>query len=184
MRFNRYFVLIIIITCTKVYAESSVINKKDRRSGPVHITSKKMISEDNGHLIVFTGDVVTKRDSIIIHSDTLEVHNTDNNAKISKIIAAGNVKIDNNGKCAEGEKAIYFERENKIELSGNIKAWENDNIITGDKVIFFIDDDKVVVIGNKDKRVNVTFYPKDEGSKKEQKPSKGVMRLNEGNCRS
>ena len=117
--------------------------KKKEDNEPVRITSDNMIVHNKEKLIIFKGNVVTKKGNATLYSDELKIYqgkeeggkpgsNPGNKApgiegNISKIIATGNVKIEQGERRATGQKAEYFNDEQKVVLSGNPVAWEKGN---------------------------------------------------------
>lgn len=146
-------------------------NKKEERL-PIQISSDEMLAYQEIQKFIFMGNVVTKRGDLIINSDRLESFKDPKGSDV--IIASGNVRINQGGRQASAEKAEFYEAENKIILKGHPKVWEKENVIQGTEMTFFINEDKSIVKGDKDRRVNVTFYPPQEDTqKKEKKEKKG-----------
>ena len=152
-----------------------------------------MTANNKDKIITFTGNVVTKRGDSTIYSDTLEIYYQDNkndekkdakkgpqnkasqetegfSSNVTKILAIGNVKIEQGERYATGERAEYFENEKKIVLSGNPVAWEKGNKIQGTEMIFFVDRDETIIKGSKERRVNVTIFPEDKNKPVQKKP--------------
>lgn len=141
-------------------------NKKEERL-PIQISSDEMLAYQEIQKFIFMGNVVTKRGDLIINSDRLESFKDPKGSDV--IIASGNVRINQGGRQASAEKAEFYEAENKIILKGHPKVWEKENVIQGTEMTFFINEDKSIVKGDKDRRVNVTFYPPQEDAKKKEK---------------
>ena len=186
--------LLIIFLATSAYPVFSAEPKKEDKNDSIRITSDNMTANNKKRLITFKGKVVTKRGDSTIYSDILEIYYKDkkeggkNDKKenkkssaekkkvdtakmsndISKILAIGNVRIEQGERQATGERAEYFEDQKKIVLTGNPVAWEKGNKVTGTEMIFFIDRDESIIKGNKERRVNVTIFP----DKKEGEPKK------------
>lgn len=130
---------------------------------PIEISSDRMRSDDSGQKIVFSGNVEGKWGELIIISDILEVYNPDSDIKTDQIIAIGNVKITQGEKQAEGDRAVYLDKAQKIILTGNPKAiaWEGKNTVEGKEMIFLLDSDLFVV----NERVRMKIFPKKEQGK-------------------
>lgn len=95
-----------------------------------------------------------------VYSDQLEIYNDEKEGK-DKIIARDNVRIEQDGKYAIGQKAIFYEEEQKVVLTGNPKVWENKNMIKGAEMIFFINKDDTIINSSEEKKVRATYYPKE-----------------------
>lgn len=146
-------------------------NKKEDRL-PIQISSDEMLAYQEIQKFIFMGNVVTKRGDLTINSDRLESFKDPKGNDV--IIASGNVRINQGGRQASAEKAEFYEAEKKIILKGRPKVWEKENMIQGTEMTFFIDEEKSIVKGDKDRRVNVTFYPPKEDAQKKEKKGQTV----------
>ena len=151
---------------------------------PIEITSDRMRSENQNRKIIFSGNVKSQWGDLEIQSDVLEIYtlspdrkkasannNFAGNQNLEEIVALGNVRIKKGNRRAKGDKAIYFDRQQKIILTGSPKAvaWDGENNIEGREMIFFLDRDRFVV----NERVIFKMYPKNEepGKRKKSGPS-------------
>jgi lipopolysaccharide export system protein LptA len=138
---------------------------------PVNITSDRMVADNRNRTVNFLGNVVAKREDMIIFSDQLSAVYTEQ-SKIEKIIARGNVKINQTDRTATCQEATFFQLpQQKVLMTGKPKVWQGKNIITGDKIIIFIKEDRVEVEsdkqeGGKQGRVNAIIYPGGKGFNK------------------
>ncbi len=152
----------------------------NQKQDPIEITSERMRSENNGHKIVFSGNVKSIWGDLEMNSDVLEIYSqgTPSGSKptnskftegqeLDEIIAIGSVKIIKGDRRAEGDRAIYYDKQQKIILTGKpfATAWEGKNIIKGREMIFFLEKDRFDV----NNRVRLTLFPKSQkNSKKKQ----------------
>lgn len=166
MKFTKKTYQLISIFCVlfPFTCAAEKISKEENKNIPIVITSVKMRSDQKANHVTFTGNVVAKRGSLTISSDEMTVYNIQEK-KAEKIVARGHVQIKSERRFASGDRAVYIKKEGKIVLTGNPRAWENDNEISGTKMIFFVDDDKFIVLGSKDKKMKLTFYPKQNKKK-------------------
>jgi len=138
---------------------------------PVNITSDRMVADNRNRTVSFLGNVVAKREDMIIFSDQLSTVYTEQNT-VEKIIARGNVKINQTDRTATCQEATFFQLpQQKVVMTGKPKVWQGKNIITGDKIIIFIKEDRVEVESDKQKdgkqgRVNAIIYPGGKGFNK------------------
>lgn len=122
----------------------------------IDINANVMEMNEDKKVIVFTGEVVAKKQDIILYSDKLTVYYLENKNKkkdVDTMIAEGKVKIVQLDKVALGDIAKYFRKEDMILLEGKpaiVKDSEG-NEIKGDKVIFYIKENKSVVEGSRPK---------------------------------
>ncbi|MFH0812611.1 MAG: lipopolysaccharide transport periplasmic protein LptA [Pseudomonadota bacterium] len=138
--------------------KSSTSEKPFSSSQPINITSDRMEADNRNRTVNFLGNVVAKREDMVIFSDRLlTFYNKE--GKIDKIIAQGNVKINQNDRMATCVEATFFQPSQKIVLTGKPKVWQGNNIITGEKITILLIEDKMDIEGGKQNRVNATIYP-------------------------
>jgi len=157
-------------------AEPAATAKKS--SGPVHVEADRMESLQNENAVHFTGRVVAKQDSLIIHSDSMTVYYfseeekarlpAGDTRKMKKLYATGNVELQNEGWIATSNNMEYFEQERKVFLTGHAKAWQDNNIVTGESITLYLDQGKSIVDRSQKpgERVKAFFYPGSEGESK------------------
>lgn len=118
-----------------------------------------MRSETKGDKIIFSGNVVANWSELEIRCDVMEIYNSSQGeGGADQVIAIGNVKLKKGTRRAEGDKAIYIDKDQKVILKGSpyATAWEEDNIIEGKEMIFYLETDRFLV----NDRVKMKFYPK------------------------
>lgn len=155
------FILFMSLTSLAYSQTEKKSNDLKKKKDPIEVVSEKMRSENKGEKITFSGNVFTKWGDLEIKSDTLEVFNPKGSeGGTDQIIATGNVFITRGVKKAKGDKAIYYDKEQKIILTGKIKAtaWEGTDMIEGKEMVFLLDQDKFQV----NDEVKMKFYPKDD----------------------
>ena len=94
----------------------------------VHIVSDRLEAYEQQRQVIFIGNVVAKQGELTILGDRmtifyLEGENHESNdkglgAKIDKIMVEGSVRITQKNVVATGERAVYFDEENKVILTG------------------------------------------------------------------
>ena len=96
------------------------------------------------------------------------------NQDLKEIVALGNVHIKKGDRRAKGDKATYYDKQQKVILIGSPKAtaWEGENIIEGREMIFYLDRDRFVV----NDRVLFKMFPKSEEPGKRKKPTPSAKR--------
>lgn len=157
-------------------AQTGKTKEPENDNAPLEVTSDRMRSENGGVKIIFSGNVVSYKGDLKIDSDILEVYNSEDKKETDEIVAIGNVFITRGLKKATGDKAVYFDKLQKIILTGTPKAtaWEGDDMIEGREMIFLLEKDRFVV----NERVRMKIYPKDKG---EGKPAKKGSELTNKN---
>ena len=177
--FNGYYskITIFLICFVFFYTCNSKTHAKEKES-PTRITSEKMEVDNKKNVIIFTGKVfVTKgrveirADRLVLHPENKKIKTNDSSeksnllgtGKMEKIIATGNVLLNQDRKkFATGDKLDFDEKNRIAILTGNAKAWEGKNQVIGDKIIMYLNEDKTIVHGTKNRRVHVTLHPKEQ----------------------
>lgn len=138
---------------------------------PIHIEADRMVSLKNDNAVLFTGKVDARQGQMVIRAAEMTVYYLSNEEKVKlpqseerslkKLLATGNVEIQNDGMTGTGDKMEYYEAERKMILIGNSKVWQDNNLVTGHTVVVFLDQGKSVVERGEKKgeRVKAFFYP-------------------------
>ncbi len=178
-RASYVWVAILLFVCVfKVffaYADDSTTNpatNPEKDSRKIHITSDRLVADNQAMLAEFIGNVVATRETDVITADRLKifykkgVDKKENPAAgeemIEKIVANGNVVIKFDDKVAVTQQAVYTAETGIIILTGpNSKVTSGNNFISGEKITMYRSDDRMIVEGGKEKRVEAVFYSKD-----------------------
>jgi lipopolysaccharide export system protein LptA len=149
---------------------STVLVQMDKRGGtvPVSITSARLTYTDDQHRAHFEGGVVARSAEVAITADHLDAfmiprsQASANQAlkgqgQLDRIVAEGNVSIQEPSRRARGEKLVYTAAEDKFILTGGSPSIfdAEHGKITGDSLTFYKHDDRVLVEG-KDTSPTVT----------------------------
>jgi len=172
-----FFVILFLISGFLVPgfgASQGLLDKgtKHNKNKPIEIVSDRMRSEDGGKKIIFSGNVIGTWGELTITSDILEIYNSEKTEnQTDEIVAIGNVVITKDKKRAQGDRAVYLDKLQKIILTGNphATAWEEKNIIEGKEMIFLLDQDRFVV----NQRVRMKLFPKKKQTQAQKKDDKG-----------
>ncbi len=132
---------------------------------PIVITSKRMEAQKLDDTVTFVDDVVLKKEAMTLNSDRLIVRYDPAAKGVREIEALGNVVVNQEGRVAMGEKAVYYSREEKIVLTGNARIVENENKLGGERIILFLRENRSVVEGG-----NVLFYQDKTDDRKGKSP--------------
>lgn len=149
----------------------------------LEITSDKMRTENNGRKIIFTGNVRGTWEDVVLTSEILEVYtqpaektgkpaatkgdDPSRGQELEKIIALNNVDVVKGTKRARGDKAVYYDKEQKMILTGtpHATAWEKENILEGPEMIFYMNEDRFEVTNG----VKLILFPKSSEVKRMEK---------------
>jgi len=149
--FNKSLFIIILyllILFNLARGENSLldaINKGPNRDVPIHITSDRMEGFNKKNLVIFYGNVKATRADTTIWADRMDISFDREEKKIDKIVAFGNVKVNQEDRNAVASKATYFENSKKIVLEGNPKLWQKEDILKGDRITLFLNEDRMLV---------------------------------------
>lgn len=170
-----YMLISILIGATVLsfpaFAESTQKDPLAPENKKLHITSDKLVSNQNELYIKFIGHVKAVHGETTINSDQLKVfYSKGNNEKqepgkenIKKIVATGNVVITLNNGLAECDRAVYLTKTKTITLTGKtVRLLSEKNNITGKKITIYQETGQIVIEGNSDTRVNAFFEPEND----------------------
>ena len=117
------------------------------------------------NLIIFKGNVMARQKDVVIYADSIEAVVMEGGKGIEKVIAGGNVKIQQGVRVASCQKAVFYNLDQKVFLTGDPKVWEGDNIVSGDEIVFDIEKNRVEVKGRPGGRGKAKIYPGGEFEK-------------------
>ncbi len=129
------------------------------KSQPIDITSDKVEAFWKENLIIFKGNVIARQKDMVIYADSVEALIVEDGKGIERVIAGGNVKIQQGLRVANCGKAVFYNLDQKVILTGDPKVSEGDNIVSGDEIIFDIDKNRVEVKGGTGGRGKAKIQP-------------------------
>ena len=134
---------------------------------PIDITSDSVETYSRDNVIFFKGNVIARQKDMVIYADSIEVVVIEGGKGIEKVIAGGNVKIQQGLRVANSQKAVFFNLDKKVVMTGDPKIQEGDSVVSGDEIIFDIEQDQVEVKGGSGGRGKATIHPRTESEKRE-----------------
>lgn len=126
---------------------------------PITITSDRMEIDQKKNTIVYKGNVVTVRGELTMKSDSLAAV-YDLEAGLKEVVAEGNVRVNQRGREAVGNRAIFNSENETITMTGNPVVKQGNSQISGDRIIFYMKEDRGVVEGGS-QRVKAVIFPKE-----------------------
>jgi outer membrane protein assembly factor BamD len=139
--------------------ETKFLDANIDRSQPIDITSDKVEAFWKENLIVFKGNVVARQKDIVIYADSMEAIVVEDGKGIDRATAGGNVKIQQGLRVANCQKAIFYNRDQKMVLTGEPRIVDGDNTVSGDEIIFDIEKNRVEVKGGQSGRGKAKVHP-------------------------
>jgi len=126
---------------------------------PLTIDSDKMERYGKASLVIFSGNVVARRDNSVQYADRLEVYMDEKGDRVLRTVSTGSVRIITKD-CRTGtaQRAEYFDLDQRVVLIGNARVWQDDNVVSGDTITIYVAEDRTTVEGGKQERVKGVFY--------------------------
>jgi len=148
--FLSAIILFISIPVNFTMGQSSLLDAFGKSSGsdkniPLNITSERMEGFNKKNLVIFYGHVKAIRADTTLWSDRMEIYFEREEKKVDRIVALGNVKVNQEDKNAVSSKATYYENGQKIVLEGNPRLWQKGDVLKGDKITLFLNEDRILV---------------------------------------
>lgn len=154
-------------------------------TNPIVVTADTLEADNKAKVATFAGNVVAKqvqeKDTLFIYSQKLIVHYVDEpekkgapirasgkqpgvqqNNKIDRIIATGQVKIVQGEDVATGETATFYNADQKIVLSGNPKVWQGKNLVKGEEITVWIRENRSLVTSKGSNRVQAVIHQEEK----------------------
>ena len=153
--------ILLIVFLLPVQVAAAAADAAQSRS-PIHVTSDRLEADDEAQTVIFSGRAVATQDDVTIHADRLTIHYTGEEREIVQVIADGHVRIVQQEKVATGEKAIFFNREERVVMTGSPKVTEGENSVEGEEITLYLNEKRSVVSGGDGGRVKAVFTPKPE----------------------
>ncbi|MDA8077495.1 MAG: hypothetical protein M0Z79_01020 [Nitrospiraceae bacterium] len=113
--------------------------------GPIRVTSETLTADNKAHTAFFEKNVVARTGEMTIYADTMLVHYTDGSGEVTRIDAAGNVRLHKGTRIITSREAVYLAAEDKVVFTGDPKAVDGENVVTGAVMTYFITDDRSIV---------------------------------------
>ncbi len=132
---------------------------------PIDITSDQVETYTKENRVIFKGSVIARQRDVAIYADSIEAIMADEGKGIERIIASGNVKVQQGPRVANCQRAVFHNPERKVLLTGDPKVWEGENMVSGEEIVFDIAQNRVEVKGGSTRRGKAKVYP-DKGFEK------------------
>jgi lipopolysaccharide export system protein LptA len=144
---------------------------KDDSSLPLTVDADKMERFGKASLVIFSGNVVARRDNSVQYADRVEVYMDEKGDRVLRTVSTGSVRIITKD-CRTGtaQRAEYFDLDQRVVLIGNARVWQDDNVVSGDTITIYVAQDRTIVEGGKQERVKGIFYSQND-SKQDGQPA-------------
>jgi len=131
---------------------------------PLTVDADKMERFGKASLVIFSGNVVARRDNSVQYADRVEVYMDEKGDRVMRTVSTGSVRIITKD-CRTGtaQRAEYFDLDQRVVLIGNARVWQDDNVVSGDTITIYVAQDRTIVEGGKQERVKGVFYSQKDG---------------------
>jgi lipopolysaccharide export system protein LptA len=138
---------------------------KDDNAQPLTVDADKMERFGKASLVIFSGNVVARRDNSVQYADRVEVYMDEKGDRVMRTVSTGAVRIITKD-CRTGtaQRAEYFDLDQRVVLSGDARVWQDDNVVSGDTITIYMAQDRTIVEGGKQERVKGIFYSQKDGA--------------------
>jgi len=144
------------ILCIQGVKATVPYKPKDKEEERVEISSNIMVFKPEENLVSYRENASLTVKDIKLRARSISVYLKEEKGEMKKIVAKGNVIIEQNLREGRGEEASYDVDEEIIVLSGNPVLIEKEKGITrGDKLTFYMADGRIAV-ENKDRERSKT----------------------------
>jgi lipopolysaccharide export system protein LptA len=152
--------------------------EKSGKTTPVHVTADKLTYVDSERKAVYSGNVVVQIEGGTISADTAEAFlaartgqaGGQSASQLERIVAQGDIKIEQTGRKATGSQLVYSAGEEKFVLTGSQGRLPSifdaeQGQITGDSLTFFTHDGRVLVGSGKSSQSSIPTKVQDASTK-------------------
>ncbi|MBN1574415.1 MAG: LPS export ABC transporter periplasmic protein LptC [Deltaproteobacteria bacterium] len=129
---------------------------------PLHIRSGGFYGNRKGSYIRFNKGAHVTYEESTLNAGTITVYFNSKEGGVSKIEAAGNVKLKQKDMNATCGRLLFDYEKNKLFLTKNPVIWRGEDMVKGDEITYDLTTSKSVVTAGKENRAHLTIYPKQE----------------------
>jgi lipopolysaccharide export system protein LptA len=160
--------LFLAAAVTTVLAEERKV-PKDEEFGdrPIEITADRLSADSVKNSVTFEGNVVAKQGDVTLSAERLFAEYARGKGIIEKIIAEGNVRVNQEDKEARAARAVFYNLEQRVVLSGGADLTQGGNTVKGEAVTIYLRENRSVVTGGEGGRVKAVIQPKGLTERKE-----------------
>lgn len=117
--------------------------------GPIIVTSEKLTADNQAHTALFENSVIARTTNLTIYADRMLVFYDKDTGNVTRIDAAGAVKVIRENRIITSQEATYYADGEKVIFTGDPRAVEGENVVTGRKMTYLMDEDRFLVEGSK-----------------------------------
>jgi lipopolysaccharide transport protein LptA len=118
MKGRAYTIAAVIVWLLVQPVSAQMMGEFKGKRGPVNITAQRLEAEYEKRLITYIGDVVAKQEDFTLYADRVLLFLNDETKGIEKIVAQGNVRMEQTNKTVTCQEATYYYDEGRLVLGG------------------------------------------------------------------
>jgi len=133
---------------------------------PIRITAQRLELDHPAGKVTFSGSVRAEQGDVVILCSEMQVlyesareGTIPGPEAISEILASGGAVIRQGDREVRGERARFFQKEQKVVVTGNPMLTEGPQTVQGATITFFLDRRRFVVDGGKETPVRALLFP-------------------------
>jgi lipopolysaccharide export system protein LptA len=145
------------------------ISERAKSESPIHIVADRLESKPTERRLVFDGHVVVRQDDVTITGNRLmviglppekgtEKGDTISN-KIDYIEAVGDVRVTQKDLVATAQRAVFYQREQKVVMLGHPGVTKGKDRIEGTTITIYLQQGRSVVEGGREAPVQAVLFP-------------------------
>lgn len=155
--------LVGLLFATSVLAAKNDVVGIDPSRIPVKITSERMVYNETGKTVTFTGNVIAEHGELTLWSDKLTAYLSSKDEKgtnpdaIDHIIAEGNVRAKRGKSEGTCGKLTYVVDKQFLKMEQNPVLKDGRNSLSGKIINYYALENRSEVVGGKGQRVKAIF---------------------------
>lgn len=161
---NRMVILAFLVLAASIPGaradDRAIPRPEDLGSRPIEIAADRLSADSVKHSVSFEGNVIATQGDVTLHSDRLFAEYSRSAGAIEKIIAEGNVRVNQQDREARAAHAVFYNLEQRIVLSGGADLVQGGNTLKGDTVTIYLRENRSVISGGEGGRVKAVIQPK------------------------
>lgn len=116
---------------------------------PIEIKAEEaeIVSGDHGRELLFQRNVHVTQANVTLRSERLEATYKRGESEPEKLVANGEVYVDQGGRRAKCDRAVYLRKDQRLTCSGRAELVQGCDIVRGDSIEFWLSDDRARVEG-------------------------------------
>lgn len=154
-------------------SRSQNLQKEIKKAGgkPIRVESKTLELNDKKKIVTFAGNVQAKIDNFAIKCGQMVVYYKGDqdvkkmgaakvDASIDRIVATEQVRIiRGKGGTATAQKAVYYQKGEKVVLTGNPVVKKGNDSVRGCRITIFLKENRSIVEACPDNKVRAIIHP-------------------------